>query len=114
MIEDDLLEKMKDKLPHLYSVYKKCGNDQKIKIISYSLLCSWCDDEKITENEFNLAIDDCEVDCSQIIKELGGNSPLDDFEGELPDNFPNFKTHSQYEILPSQPETENIAENTCY
>jgi hypothetical protein len=28
-IQADSIERMKDKLPHLYSVYKKCANNEK-------------------------------------------------------------------------------------
>ena len=72
-IKVDVLKQRKDQLPALYSVYKKCGNKE-ITRINQSLLGNWYDDQKISDDEFYSAIEDCELDC---LKRLFGE--IDDF-----------------------------------
>ncbi|RMD71423.1 MAG: hypothetical protein D6822_02920 [Cyanobacteria bacterium J149] len=87
----DSLFEQKDKMPSLYSIYQKCG-DNEAKITT-SLLYSWCDDEKISYDELSSAINECQLDCLNTIKNFW-DTILNDFEGELPDDFPSFKTKS--------------------
>jgi hypothetical protein len=90
-INIDSLLKQKDKMPSLYSVYQKCGNNE--AKITTSLLYSWCDDEQISEDELYLAIEEFKLDCLHTIQNFW-DTILNDFEGELPDDFPSFKTGS--------------------
>jgi len=92
-INIDSLLKQKDKMPSLYSVYQKCGNNE--AKITTSLLYSWCDDETISDDELYSAIDECKLDCLYTIQNFW-DTILNDFEGELPDDFPSFKTKSDY------------------
>ncbi|MGI0483550.1 hypothetical protein ACN4EE_22555 [Geminocystis sp. CENA526] len=85
------LFEQKHKMPSLYSIYQKCGNNE--AKITTSLLYSWCGDEQISEEELYLAINECQLDCLHTIQNFW-DTILNDFEGELPDNFPSFKTKS--------------------
>lgn len=85
------LLKQKNKMPSLYFIYQKCGNNE--AKITTSLLYSWCGDEQISEEELYLAIKECQLDCLHTIQNFW-DTILNDFEGELPDNFPSFKTKS--------------------
>jgi len=85
------LLKQKNKMPSLYSIYQKCG-DNEAKITT-SLLYSWCDEEQISEDELEKAIEECRLDCLHTIQNFW-DTILNDFEGELPDDFPSFKTKS--------------------
>ena len=89
----DSLFKQKHKMPSLYSIYQKCGDDE--AKITTSLLYSWCDDETISDDELYSAIDECKLDCLYTIQNFW-DTILNDFEGELPDDFPSFKTKSDY------------------
>lgn len=90
-INIDSLLKQKDKMPSLYSIYQKCGNNE--AKITTSLLYSWCGDEQISEDELDSAINECKLDCLHTIQNFW-DTILNDFEGKLPDNFPSFKTGS--------------------
>ncbi|WP_324281639.1 hypothetical protein VKI21_07465 [Cyanobacterium aponinum UTEX 3222] len=89
----DSLFEQKHKMPSLYSNYQKCG-DNEAKITT-SLLSSWYDDQQISDDELSSAINECELDCLHTIKNFW-DTILNNFEGELPDDFPCFKMKSDY------------------
>ena len=83
----------KDIFPELYSAYNQLGSNY--KKITQALLYGYCD-EKISEEELNLAINESQLDCLQSIKDYYDYA-FDIFQGELPEDFPRFKTQPEYE-----------------
>ncbi len=80
-------------LVSLNSIYKKWGKNKR-NIITRSLIRSWWDDDAISDDEYDSAIEEFELYCVEEYLKYHANHKLEDYGSELPNNFPRFKTGS--------------------